>query len=126
MKNELRELALAQIEAKAQLDKWKEEEANLRYQIADLMKDEFAAGMGTTNVNLPDMKVTLVRAFNYKLNAKAFEEVEDDLSDEELACIRLKPDLDLRRYKGLEDAPVLNECIEVKEAMPTLKVKLGE
>ena len=126
MPKSIRDLALKHVELKAELDRLKKAEAELRAEIVDLAIAEHAAQIGTTNIEVQDMKIKVTRSYNYKLDAAKFDELEDLMSDAEMSCINLKPSLDLRKYKATAEVDTLNECIEVKEAMPTVKVELGE
>ena len=124
--SDIRDLLIEHIDIKSKLDHYKKVENDLRIQIVDIAMKEFDAGIGTTNILFDGIRLKVARAYSYTLDASAFSEVADELSDEELACINMKPNLILANFKRLEDSKLLSDCVVVKESMPTIKIELGE
>lgn len=61
---------------------------------------------------------------SYKVSKSDYATVEDLMTDAEKDCINWKPEVSLTRYRLLDEneRATLDECITVKEAMPSLDV----
>lgn len=110
----------------AQLKDLKIEEAALRQDICD----EILEGMdvGTHNLTVNDLKVKAVKKVSHKIDKDLLEENIDLMTPEESECVRYKPELNLTKYKKLDDAEssgMLDECITVSPSMPSLEVQLN-
>lgn len=100
----------------------KAEEMKLRLDIcAALLKQ---APVGLSKVIDEGLLIKATRKVTYKLDEEELEDIYDDLSDAEMACIKFKPNLILKNYKMLDDAPLLNDLITVQEATPTLDISI--
>lgn len=100
----------------------KAEEMKLRLDIcAELLKK---APVGLSKVIDEGLLIKATRKVTYKLDEEELEGIYDDLSDAEMACIKFKPNLILKNYKMLDDAPLLNDLITVQEATPTLDISI--
>lgn len=60
----------------------------------------------------------------HNIDKTAFAAIVDELSDEELECIRYKPELDIRKWRKLPEDAILHEVVTEKPATPTLKITL--
>lgn len=100
----------------------KQEEMDLRVEICETIGKGLS--VGTHNFSEYDgIKVKLVNKLNYKIDKTILETLV--LSDEELECVRWKPDLNLTKYKELsDDIDDLNEAIIITNAAPALTVEL--
>ena len=116
------DLIAAYNESKANLNKWKAEEAKLRIEVTDrFFGTESPAGTFHTHVG--PWKVSGVFKNNIKLDEAEYYDLIDDLSDAENMCIKLKPTLVLGAYNKLESTPGLDQCLTVTPGMPSLTIK---
>jgi len=109
----------------------KDQEAQLRIEITDMFKAEGYKTIGTHNLNFGGVDVKMVLKVNTKIDAEILEGIIEDLTDEELACIRYKPELKMKEYNALtieqnEDDVYLDDAVTTSDAMPTLTVSLSE
>jgi hypothetical protein len=104
------------------LDHYKKTEAELRIQLLERCfgKD---APIGTSNTTIGNFVIKGVFTNNYKLDEEEFDDRKDDMSDAELMCVKLKPMLVMGNYNKLESTPILDECITVSPAMPSIAIK---
>jgi hypothetical protein len=108
---------------KQTLDNAKEQEAKLRIEILDELFP--AAGEGTLNTFVEGYKVKGVFGLNYSVDQDKLDEVLHIMTDDERDCIKYKASLSLTAYKRLDatERTLLDECISVKPAMPSLKIE---
>lgn len=108
---------------KTALDNAKEQEAKLRIEILDELFP--AAGEGTLNMIVGEYKVKGTFGLNYTINQEKLDETIHLMTDDERDCIKFKPNLSLTNYKKLDTAErqLLDECISVKPAMPSIKIE---
>lgn len=104
----------------------KEEESELRITICDDILNGEPYGTNRFETDIFDIKS--VKKKNFSLDKK-ISDLYDDLSDEEMECIRFVPEINLKIYKsykkeGLTDD--LDELITVSDAMPTLEITYKE
>lgn len=114
------------LEVKANLDKYKKLESEMRVAI---LEEAFPnASEGTLNSFAGEYQIKGTFKMTHKLDASLVEENYDDMSKEEKECISFKPSLSLAAYKKLDedDGYLLNECITVSPAMPSLKIQVAE
>jgi len=109
----------------------KEVEAKLRIKIADIYKDKGFNTIGTHCMQMDGMDIKMVLKINTKLDAEILEGIIEDLTDEELACIRYKPELKMKEYNTLtveqnEDDIYLDDAVTTSDAMPSLEITLSE
>lgn len=111
---------------KASLKLAQETEREMRLEILDQIFP--AAGVGTLNAALGEYAIKGTFSTTTTIDADILADIEDSLSDEELACIKWKPSLIAAHYKMLgEDLRGrLDEAVMVKPSMPTLKIEKDE
>lgn len=104
------------------------EERKLRLEVSEALFGKDVIGNKKTQVG--NMIVTGEFALTYTVNQKDIEAaVEQDLlSDDAMEAIRIKYELDKRKYNGLDDEVVeeINDYLTIKPALPSIKVKLVE
>lgn len=121
--NKLAELSILQNE----LNKIKKREMELRCEVADLYSE---TNTGKTETYYQDdLKVSIKKSVNVSLDKKLFSSSKGDMNAAELSCIDMVPTLNVSRYnkiveEGISD--VLDCCITVKPAAPTVKISLKE
>lgn len=99
----------------------KKQEGEMRIKILESLfnTDE----VGTVNAVVGNYAVKGAFKNNYKLSQVDVEERWDAMTREEQDCINHKPTLVMKVYNATELTPVLDDCITVSPAMPTLVVK---
>jgi hypothetical protein len=111
------------VEAKASADRFKKLENSLRIKIVD----EFfpVAGEGTHNSCFKNMDLKVTVRYNYKFDKDELALVEPMLNDEEAACIKRNPTLDLTKFKSLApgDKVMIEDAIIITPGLPTLTIK---
>lgn len=114
------------IEAKEALNKYKKLEADLRIKVLDEVFSDQTPGSHTEIIN--GLKVKGGFKLNHKLDVKMASELFDSMTEEEQSCIKFKPSLSLKEYNDLEDVDtyILDDCITVVPAMPTLSIEVSE
>ena len=109
------------IDVQATLKAAKEEEMELRKEIClALQKSEEGYGTKSFHVQGFDLKTTF--DLSYKLDEALYWERAKSMTDEELDCIKLKPTLDVKKFKEISSA-TLSDLVYVTESAPTLAVK---
>jgi len=111
------------MEKKTFLDVAKKAEVDARTEICDeLLQDK---EIGTHKFEIGPYNVKATKNVNTKLDKDELDEVNEDLSEDEAFCIRIKPELKMGEYKKLapEERRTLDECIIVTPGAPTLEVK---
>jgi hypothetical protein len=94
--------------------------------------DEILEGKekGTTTEVMFNIEIKAVKKFNLSLDKELLAQSLSDLSDEERECILMEPKLIAKEYQFLQEAeidtPLLDECITVKDATPSLTINLPE
>lgn len=112
------------IESKARLDKYKKLESKLRIQ---LLEELFPSGeVGTHTAAVDGLSIKGVFKMSYKLDQAEYLNNAEHFTDEEMECIKVTPSLVLAKYKGLEEdeRSVLDDCVTVSHAMPTIKIEV--
>lgn len=113
-------------EAKERLDSAKEDEMNLRILIASEVAELGAGGdylPGTFHHKDLGEDIVVSISMNQKIDKKILSGILADLSDEEKAAIRYKPELNAKEYKLLPADSLLNKAIKSKPSTPTLEIK---
>jgi len=107
----------------------KKQEMDLRVEICS----ELAADkpVGTHNFEKDGFKIKVKIGENINIDDDAYFNLRQDFTDEEKECVRLKPNLKISEYKKLTQAEgyvsgLLDECITVTPATPTLEVKIKD
>ena len=118
---------------KDDIQKWVEADANLKYWKAKEMELRMALAMpmlkgkkaGTHTVVIDGMQCKPVKKYNYSINEEEYSDIEEDLTEAEKGCIRIKHELSMRQYNALdrELKGKLNSCITVKPGTPGFAVK---
>ena len=110
-----------------ELKRIKDEESDLRDEICDYLASKGFTEYGTQRIkDVIGLNVKIVRKINYSLNAKELDDIYDDLSEEEQACIKFKPELVIGKYNKLDCESELDNIIIAKDAKPSLEVTLAE
>jgi len=113
------------LEADAKRKYYIELERKLRLEIVEPLIENVSTG--THNYTTKEgYVVKAVKKVSTSIDKEGLTFIEDDLSDEEKAAIRWKPELDAKKYKELEDHDVLDQVIVVKPAMPGLVITHAE
>lgn len=112
------------IEAKAELDKWKKVESDLRIKICDHFLE--GASVGTHNFTAGSFKIKAVKSINTSIDESELSFIWDDLTEEEQDCVKYKPSLVAKNYKECEDHSTLDQAIVTKPAMPSLSIEYIE
>ena len=117
------ELLQRQSSLASQLKSLREEEAAIRRDICDHLLAGKEAG--THKFNFGNLKVKAVKSYSYSLDQELVAQMIEDgeFADDELEAIKTKYELSLSAYKKLEASDNLDDCITVKDAMPTLTVE---
>lgn len=104
----------------------KEREMEVRRTIAGILLEGKEPGTHTSQVG--DIIVKATRALNHSLDVEKMLELQSKMSPAEQNCIVLKPQLSLTEYKKLpyDERKVIDECIVVKDAAPTIKIIIGD
>ena len=124
--NELKDDFIRLKELQQQLKEVKAEETKLRKQLATNINLE-TLKIGANKIEIENLVIVATRKVSYSVDKDDLESTWESLSDEEKDAINWKPSLSLKLYKGLDDTEMLDECIEVKPAMPAITVNyIGE
>lgn len=114
------ELLAQYIDAKSKHDRYKKLEAELRVKLLSFLFP--SAVEGTYNTFIDNIKIKGKFGLNINLNQKAYNELSTQMSDEELECITLKPTLSVAKYKQVVNKEILEQCISISPAMPTIEI----
>lgn len=124
--NELKDDFIRLKNLQQKLKELKAEETKLRKQLATGLKIE-TLKIGVNKIEIDNLAIVATRKVSYSVDKDDLESIWESLSDEEKDAINWKPSLALKVYKGLADTEMLDECIEVKPAMPSITVNyIGE
>jgi len=110
---------------KEALSSIKKQELNLRLEILE----EFfpAATGGTFNEEVGEFKIKGVFRNNVTIDADAYFDYEEQMSDAERCCVKMKPSIIAANFKDLdshESTGLLEDCITVKPGLPSLTIEL--
>ena len=100
-----------------------EEEKELRKKICLRLLEGKADG--THKFAYQNMAVKVVKSSTYYLDQKEVARLiaDNEFSPEEREAIRTKYELDLTKYKKLDNSELLDSYITVKDAMPTIEIE---
>lgn len=100
-----------------------EEEKELRKKICLRLLEGKADG--THKFAYQGMAVKVTKSSSYSLDQDEIRRYlnDDDLTQEERDAIRIKYELDLRKYKALTDSYLLDGIITIKDSMPTIEIE---
>lgn len=111
-------------EIKYQLDQYKALEAEMRLEI---LEDLFpTASTGTFTATLGEFRVKGAFSNRATVDKQALEDYVEQLTEEEVACIKWTPSLIVAKYKELQEdetSGLLEDCLTFKPAMPTIEVE---
>ena len=114
-------------EVKSELGRVKANEMRLRLEI---LEDMFPnASAGTMNETLGQYKVKGTFRNTTTIDADAYFDYEDQMTDAERCCVKLKPSIILANYKDLENhetSGLLDDIITIKPATPALTLEIEE
>lgn len=110
-------------EAKIKLKFWKDKELKIRNEILEEMasdKDE-----GNTTKIVDSMKITATYKMNRNIDEAVLKTIKKNLSEEELNCIKYKPEIVLKEYRKLEEEgeSKLLEAVTLKPAQGSVVIK---
>lgn len=111
------------MEVKTEFQRLKDKELELRMAICDELLN--GQTVGSHNFEFDDFTVKATKKINISLDLEALDENFSEFTDEEKECIKFKPTLKMKEYKlakDMEEVDVLDDCITVKDATPTLEV----
>lgn len=116
------DLLSSYLDAKAQLDHFKKLESELRIELLERCfgPDNPA---GTVNTTVGNYAVKGTFKMNIRLSEEEFYDIQDDLTDAEAMCVRMKPTLVLGDYNKLDNTSKLDECLTVSPGMPSVSIK---
>jgi len=103
-----------------QLKALKAEEMALRKEICD---EVLAGQMGTVKMELGSLRLKATCRYRRSIDYAAIESIWADLSPEEKAAIKFKPEVIESKYKQLPAACTVNQVIQSKPGSPSLKVE---
>lgn len=100
-----------------------EEEKELRKKICLMLLEGKADG--THKFAYQGMAVKVTKSSTYSLDQKEVARLiaDDEFTQEERKAIRIKYELDLTKYKKLDNSELLDNYITVKDAMPTIEIE---
>ena len=106
-----------------QLKSLRDQESAIRREICDQLLE--GKETGTHKFTFGNLRVKAVKSFTYSLDQELVAQmIEDgDFADDELEAIKTKYELSLTAYKKLDASDNLDDCITVKDSMPTLTVE---
>lgn len=123
--NEEKLIELLHIQASlaSQLKRMRDEEAAIRREICDYLLAGKEAG--THKFDFGNLKVKAVKSYTYSLDQELVANMIEngDFADDELEAIKTKYELSISAYKKLNACDNLDDCITVKDSMPTLTVE---
>jgi len=120
MNKPLPELLQDYLDLLALIKKLKDREAEMNATIANLIPAAPNKDDGTTTSNIDnEFDVKIKRAYNYRFDKKELANVQDLLTDEEMACVNRNPTLSLSKYKNCEH-PTLDQALIVTPAKPKI------
>ena len=112
--------------AKDRLDEYKAKEKELRLAILD---DLFpSAGEGSLSASVGRYIVKGSFKNSTTVSKEDWEERSGVFTEEQLACVNFKPSFLSSKFKLLDDEErfMVEECLTIKPALPTLTIKLIE
>jgi len=111
------------VEAKASADRFKKLENELRIKIVEQFFP--TAGEGTHNSTFKGLELKATVRYNYKFDLDELKMIEEMLNENEAACVRRRPSLDLTKFKALDpdDKVLIEDAIIITPGLPTLTVK---
>ena len=116
------------IHTKIMFTEYKEKEMEQRLSICDEILE--GKEKGTTTEVMFNIEIKAVKKVTVSLDKEQLAQSLSELSDEERECILMEPRLIAKEYQFLQDAeidtPLLDDCITVKDATPSLTINLPE
>jgi hypothetical protein len=117
------ELLSIQREMAIQLKSLRDQESAIRREICDHILE--GKEVGTHKFTFGNLKVKAVKSYTYSLDQELVAQMIEngDFADDELEAIKTKYELSISAYKKLDASDNLDDCITVKDSMPTLTVE---
>ena len=108
-------------QAKKHLDGAKRIEMSYRLSICEklLIQD---LEVGTHSFSGDSFVFKIAKRTTTELLVETLECIYDDLSSEERECISFHPKISRKAYKELENSDLIDECIIVKQAVPSISI----
>lgn len=121
--DKLIELLRIQASLASQLKCMRDEESAIRREICDHILE--GKEVGTHKFTFGNLKVKAVKSYTYSLDQELVAQMIEngDFADDELEAIKTKYELSISAYKKLDASDNLDDCITVKDAMPTLTIE---
>lgn len=110
------------MKVKKEIDELKKKENHLRIQ----MCKSILKGMikGSRSEVIGKYKVTATAKINTSVDEEALLEIWPDLSDEEMACFKFPPKLNMRQYNSLDpEKKRIYSALISKPGLPTISIK---
>lgn len=114
------ETLLQWIQIKAQIESLVEQERKLRIAIASEVLGDKTEGTKTDTIH--DIKFQATAVINYTIDRAELDLVMDELTEDDKAALRYKPELAMKAYRQLPDTSKLKMCVTAKPGLPQLKV----
>lgn len=107
---------------KQQIEVLAAKEKAIRIKIAAAVLGDKTEGSKTSTID--GVKMTATAVVNYTIDKEEFNLLKDQLSQEELNCIRYKPELILGNFRKLdaEKPALLMRVVSTSQGLPQLKV----
>ena len=126
MMETIEELLQQEAELQQQIEDFKKvinDERELRKKICLKLLEGKADG--THKFTYQNMMVKVAKSSTYALDQKEIARLiaDEEFTEEERNAIRTKYELDLTKYKKLENSELLDNYITVKDAMPTIEIE---
>ena len=108
-------------EVKDCLDRFKKRERELRLEI---LEEHFPNAVNCTRkAHVDGVDISASFGLIYKVDALALDMFYDDLTDEQRGCFTFPPKFSVSKYKKLDDTTIIDEVLETKPSLPTLRVE---
>lgn len=111
------------VKVAAYLKRAKARESELRNKLIDHIKEDTALLVGTTKVTAFDTLLKVAITEKLTVIESELDELTNELSEEEIACIKHKPSLDKKAYDKLpNDSILVLNCVTRKAGLPAISV----
>lgn len=108
--------------AKERLDHFKKSEMSLRIELnGEIFKGQMTKGNEKREIS--GCLVTFKNNTALKLDVDILEEIKGDLNEDQLACVKYKPDLVKSKISKLEEDDSFFECVMESPSAPTMSFK---
>lgn len=110
------------LELKQQIETLSSQERALRIKITEAVLAGKEEGSKTSTID--GIKLTATAVVNYNIDKEELDLIKDSLTDEELACLRYKPEVTLKNFRKLDPERTyqLFRAVSTSKGLPQLKV----